>query len=195
MNRMLTTLAGLTLVAGAALPAAAQNVADARAVRFGLQAGIAIPLGDFGDVSGNALLGAGILEIRQPTWPVGLRVDAGYARFGGAEITFSDGEESAVVDVTPTIIYGTGSLVWTVPTQGGLRPYLLGGPGFYRLSAKIEAPGFSQTESENKFGVHGGAGLAFGLGAVDAHVEARFHSVFTEDSKTNFAPIVFGLRF
>jgi opacity protein-like surface antigen len=50
-------------------------------------------------------------------------------------------------------------------------------------------------ESETKFGLHAGAGLAFPLGGIDGYVEGRFHSIFTEDGNTNVVPIVFGLRF
>jgi opacity protein-like surface antigen len=53
----------------------------------------------------------------------------------------------------------------------------------------------SGSDSETKFGLNGGAGIEFGLSGLATFVEARFHSVFTEDSKTNFVPISFGIKF
>ena len=68
---------------------------------------------------------------------------------------------------------------------GGARP-----SGVLAQRAQIDC-----SDSETKAGLHGGAGLSFPLGGIDGYVEARFHSVFTEESNTNFIPVVFGVRF
>ena len=46
MQRTFGVIAGLTLAAAAAAPAAAQSAADVRPVRFGVQAGLSLPTGD-----------------------------------------------------------------------------------------------------------------------------------------------------
>jgi hypothetical protein len=50
-------------------------------------------------------------------------------------------------------------------------------------------------ESETNVGLNAGVGLDFGLSGLSTFLEARFHSVFTDGSNTNFVPIVFGIRF
>jgi Outer membrane protein beta-barrel domain len=97
-------------------------------------------------------------------------------------------------DVSPNqpdsrILGGTANLVYSLPGQG-IRPYLIGGGGYYGL--KLDLP---NAESINKFGLNGGIGAVFPLSGFNAYVEVRYHNVFTEGSSTQFVPVTFGILF
>jgi len=70
-----------------------------------------------------------------------------------------------------------------------VRPYVLGGVGLYNLDFN------GVGDNETKFGLNGGGGIEFGVGGFNTFVEARLHSIFTEDTKVNLVPVVFGIRF
>jgi hypothetical protein len=119
----------------------------------------------------------------QPAFvPVGVRFDVMYHGLGGKELGL--GLENPDLKV----LAGAANVVLTTANTGTVRPYVLGGVGLYNLSC-------DGCESETKFGLNGGGGIEFGVGGFNTFVEARFHSVFTEDVKTNLVPVVFGLRF
>ncbi len=81
-----------------------------------------------------------------------------------------------------------------------LRPYLLGGAGYYKRTVTQNATdAFEEImrldRDESVLGFHGGVGLRTSLLGVTIFGEARYHSVNTDESKTNFAPILIGIRF
>lgn len=175
MKRLLSTLAGATLAIAAVAPAAvAQDAAMTRAVRFGVQGGLSMPTGDFGDAANMGFLIGGIMDIMPANWPIAIRTNLDYQRWG------SD------ADVNFTAISVTGDAMFAVPTNSGIKPYVLGGLGFYRSDCDVDL-----CEASNDLGFNFGGGLNFNLGTLDTHVEARYHSV--DDS--SFLPIVFGIRF
>lgn len=204
MTRISLILAGLGLAVAAAPQAAtAQSLAPVRTTDFGLAAGVAFPQGDATEGLNTGFTIAGSLGIRPVNMPVGFRLEALYTRLGADEVSFGDGSGSFSADGNVSFLGGTGNVVVTVPTASGIRPYLIGGLGLYHVSYNIDATltggegggSFSDSESETKFGLNGGAGLEFAMGALRPFVEARFHSVFTEEQNSNFVPITFGLKF
>ena len=60
-------------------------------------------------------------------------------------------------------------------------------------SAHATYPG--ATNGRIAFGINVGGGFEFALSGFDTFVEARFHSVFTDNSSTKFIPISFGIKF
>lgn len=205
MIRVRVTLAALGLAAAAvAVPAAAhaQSLAPARTTEFGVAAGVAFPQGD-GLVGANTGFSvAGSVGFKPVNMPVGFRLEALYARFGSDGFTLGEGTGSFSANGDTDFFGGTGNVIVTVPTASAIRPYLIGGLGVYRVSVKVDlvtpdgagGESFSASESETKFGLNGGAGLEFVVGSLRPFVEARFHSVFTEEN-ANFIPITFGLKF
>ena len=178
MKRILGALAGLTLVAAAAAPAAAQNVDDMRTLRFGVQGGVSMPMGDFGEIANLGFLVGGLLDVQPAGMPVGFRFNVDYQRWGADDAVGVDNFNS---------LSGTGAVMFTVPTTGGISPYVLGGVGMYRSNCG----GNDACEASNDFGFNLGGGLNFGLGTLDTGVEVRYHNV--DDS--SFITIPFIIRF
>jgi hypothetical protein len=98
------------------------------------------------------------------------------------------------------------NVVYAFPTRTLLvRPYLIGGVGYYRLRTRVEARLAGQTERfdsgpSNEFGVNGGVGLDVPLGALTVFGEARYHRLFTDDATstspaTTLLPLRVGIRF
>jgi hypothetical protein len=174
----MSTLAGATLALAAVAPAAvAQDAAGMRAVRFGVEGGLSMPTGDLGDGANMGFLIGGIMDIMPANWPVAIRANLDYQRWG-VDSDLADGESLNPISVT-------GDVMFAVPTTGGVRPYVLGGLGFYRSDCSFDC------EGSNDIGFNFGGGLNFNLGTLDTHVEARYHSV----DDASFIPIVFGIRF
>ena len=188
MQRFFGALAGLTLTAAvAAAPAQAQNAADARAVRFGVQAGLSMPTGDFGDGANMGFLVGGTLDLRPAALPVYFRADLAYQRWGLDDEAFGGLD----VDGNASQISLAGNVVFPFPTEGMARPYVLGGLGIYRSTISAEFLGEEQDESETDLGFQLGGGVQFRLSGFDTYIEARYHDV----ADASFIPIVFGLKF
>jgi len=174
------TAAVLTVVVAAA-PASAQDDTGPRTIRIGAAAGLAMPMGDFGDVAEMGFNVTGTVDAQPAALPVGVRVDVMYNRFGLEDV---DGNSS--------ILAGLLNAVLSFGTQTSAQPYLIGGVGVYRAAFDIDG---GDDDSETAFGVGLGGGVRFPLSGFDTYVEARFHNAFTEDESTTFIPITFGIRF
>jgi hypothetical protein len=176
MKKLSSGLAALALVFGAsALPAQS-------AVNIGIAAGAAIPVGDFADLYNTGYNGTVMLGIKPALSPVGLRVDGMYNKFVGRDDVSVDQPDASIIG-------GTANIVYYLPGVG-IRPYLIGGGGYYGL--KLDVAGAERT---GKFGVNGGVGAQFALSGFNTFLEARFHHVDTEGGSTQFIPVIFGLSF
>ncbi len=69
-------------------------------------------------------------------------------------------------------------------------PYLIVGPTITNLSADIEGV---DVEDETKIGAQGGIGVKFPLSGFTSKLEARYHTIFTDDENTNMFIINFGI--
>jgi Outer membrane protein beta-barrel domain len=183
MRGLRSVVLGVVLMAtvGAA-PAVAQGA------KFSLGGGLTLPLSDFDDLVGTGWHGLAAVGFQPADFPVGFQIDGMYQRFG-----FDDVPDD--FDANFQIIQGTANVVYTFTTaeESTFHPYLIGGLGLY--NEKLTGDDAGDTESENDFGINGGAGFDFQLGSVGLFVEGRFHNVFTEDNSTNFIPITAGIRF
>ena len=166
-----------TFFADAQLPAQ-----SAKPVTLGIAIGAAIPVGDFSDGFNTGFNGTVGLGLSSVGTPLGIRFEGMYNKFGGRD-------DLGVNQPDAQIIAGTASLEYSLPGQG-IRPYLIGGAGYYGL--KLDVP---NAESTNKFGLNGGIGAVFPLSGFNTYVEARLHHIFTENNSTQFIPIVFGIQF
>jgi len=201
-----SVLLALAAAAFAAAPAHAQ-VPLARPITFGVAGGATQPLGDFNDAAKTGFTGMLSVGLQPPAQAFGLRVDGMYHRFGLDVERFVEDElpEGVEFDGNANILAGVASVVLTVSNAAGVRPYLIGGGGLYRLGVDVEVRADGETlaedESQTDFGLAGGGGIAFPLGGFNAFVEARIHSVFSggdddeESGNTNFIPVVFGITF
>ena len=151
-------------------------------VSLGIAAGAAIPVGDFADAFNTGYNGTVGLGLSSVGTPLGVRFEGMYNKFLGRN-------DLRVNQPDSRVIAGTANLVYSLPGQG-IRPYLIGGVGYYSL--KLDLP---SAESVNKFGLNGGIGALFPLSGFNTYVEARFHNVFTDVSSTRFIPVTFGILF
>jgi len=187
MKHMLAALAaGVLTAAVATAPAGAQDDTGPRTVRFGVAAGLAMPMGDFGDGTDMGFNVTGTVDAQPASLPVGVRLDVMYNRFGLSDF---DGNAS--------ILAGLLNAVLSFGTQTSAQPYVIGGVGVYSVNIGIEG---GSDDSKTAFGIGLGGGVRFPLSGFDTYVEARYHNAFSEDEgegfvNATFLPIVFGLRF
>jgi opacity protein-like surface antigen len=183
MHRHVFGAAALALGLAAAVQSAdAQAVAGTRAVSFSIAGGATMPVGDASDGYDTGFNLMGSVNVQPALMPVGARFDVMYHSLGGKEALLGSNSDL-------NILAGNANVVLTVSNTGTVRPYVLGGVGIYNLDAG------GGSESVTKFGLNGGGGIEFGVGGFNTFVEARLHSIFTEDAKTNVVPVVFGIRF
>jgi hypothetical protein len=169
-------------VTGATFFASQLSAQSAKPVSLDLAVGAAIPVGDFSNGFNTGYNGTAGLELTSIGSPVGIRLEGMYNHFGGRTDLVQNQPDAR-------IIAGTANLVYNLPGQG-IRPYLIGGAGYYGL--KLDLPNAAST---NKFGLNGGVGAVFPLSGFNTFVEARLHHVFTDNSSTQFIPVVFGIQF
>jgi hypothetical protein len=197
-TRALPAALALALVA---VPAQAQ-LGAVNPISFGVAGGATVPLGDFADIVNPGFNVDGILTLRVPTLPVSFRAEVGYQRFGIKDETLgTDLPPGATLSGNAYAWQGVANVVYTFATRTALvRPYLIGGVGYYRLGEEYKATLGSESQTlkpdpTNKFGVNGGVGLELPLGAFTGFAEARFHRIFTERTDTDLLPLRIGVRF
>ena len=184
--------AGALLIAATAQ---AQNADAGRPFKLGGALGATLPLGDFGDGADLGFHFGGLIEYKPAALPATLRGEITYHRNGLKEGYFDD-VPGVDVDGNSSMINFLGNAVFPFGDPASTaRPYAIGGLGLYRLKATATFNGIDISDSETKFGLNVGGGVTFHLSGFETFVEARFHSVFTEDSNTNFIPISFGFKF
>ena len=168
----------LTLAATALCLVALPGALEAQ-IGFLAGGGISSPLGDFADEAGTGYhLRAGF-DGAIPTTPISVRIDGDYHRLAEADSGF----ESA------SVWAGAFSVVYRLPGVG-IRPYLLGGIGKYRL--KAGPAGMSTAVTDN--GLHAGFGLNLGAIGFGGFVEIRYVQVNTAGDDTKYLPLTVGLR-
>lgn len=184
----------LAVVSALALTVAAAPVAAQLPFRFGVQAGASIPTGDFGDNFAKMGYNVGLLaEVKPVLLPVGVRADVGFHEFA---LEGEDGEDS---DFDFRLLNVNANAILEMPGIG-LKPYLLGGLGWYQGYVRSGSDDFDDSEKESAIGFNVGAGIRFGLAGFGAAVETHYRSANIdfggdEELKLRFVPISFVLTF
>ena len=166
-----------------------------RPFKLGGALGATVPLGDFSDGADLGFHLGGLIEYKPQSFPVNLRGEITYHRnglksdyFAGSGFPDSDGNFTMIGFVGNAVIpFGDAAST--------ARPYAIGGLGVYRVKASASVNNVDVSVSDTKFGINVGGGFTFNLSGFETFVEARFHSVFTDQSNTNFIPLSFGFRF
>jgi hypothetical protein len=176
--------AGLAL---AVLVGVAGAVEAQTRIGVGVAGGLAQPLGDFGDgYKTGWLAGAGI-GVQPEGWPVGIRGIASYGSFSG------DGFDGSVKPLSIT-----GGVYLPLTTNGGgVAPYLFAGAGIASTKGTSSGGNISVSATESDLTWNGGVGVSFGGqgGGMRFFAEASFTSIATEDSASNYVPVVVGILF
>jgi opacity protein-like surface antigen len=187
---------GALVIAATAHAQGASNAPD-RPWKVGGALGGTIPLGDFSDGADLGWHLGGLFEYKQPSFPVTWRGELTYHRNGLKDDFFSgqipgvgnlDGNFS-MINFVANALYPFGDKAKTS------HPYIIGGLGLYRVKATASYQGIDISDSQTKFGINVGGGVEFALSGFDAFIEARYHSVFTDNNSTNFIPLSFGFKF
>jgi hypothetical protein len=180
------TVLALSLTLGAA-PAAAQVMIKPWTLGFG--GGATVPQSDFAEIQKVGWHVVGLVDFNFPTVPVGVRVDGGYHALAGKDVTDDDPfPEVQVINVN-------GNLTYTIPGFVTVRPYAVGGVGYYSSKSDV-----TNAERVNRLGFNGGVGFNLNLVGFAAFIEGRFHYI-TKDGNVEgatavqFIPITLGLRF
>ena len=185
--KSLLKLSALALVA--TLLFAGQASAE-KNMSWSLYGGMSNPTGE-GSPDGSF---AGRVNLLYQATPViGVGMEVGYHKFGSMDSDMGGGvtleTSSNTWQFTPT--------VKAQSVQGSIRPYGIGGLGFYNSSFSMEASDGSvdASDSSTDFGFNLGAGAEFGTGPTTFGVETRWHSISTEGESTDMISFMGGINF
>jgi hypothetical protein len=180
-------LAAAVVVAVSSAPAVARAQMGApqptEGWRFGVGVGPTFPVGDYGTADKLGFHGLFLVQMPVSNTPIHLRADLMYSQTSHKNGVSGN---SKLVGGTVDALYHLGD------RRASMRPYILGGLGYYNV--KVVAGGFSGSQSKIGFGV--GGGVLFGLGvSMHGFAEARYMSISTSGGSTGFVPVTFGLMF
>ena len=178
---MKRTIAGF--VATGLLTVALTAPASAQARGYvGFGGGLSIPTGNFGDAYKTGWLGQVIAGITGPSGMFGGRIEGMYVKHS------VDG-----VDASTKLLGANADLVVSPGSAAAkVRPYLLGGVGFFNSKSKV---GSVEGAGTTDFAFNLGGGLSLKAGTkMSVFLEARYISVQSDPSSTGFIPISGGLR-
>ncbi|NUO65032.1 MAG: outer membrane beta-barrel protein [Gemmatimonadaceae bacterium] len=190
MKRAILSIAAAALVVVPSV-SHAQRSRAASPVKFSLDAGIAMPMSDWGDAVGTGL-GIGVSGAKQMTGsPVFLRGELGFNYYMSKD-------QGGGLSTKGNQIGGAFDLGYSFPSSSTVKPYVLGGLNIHRtsLTAEITNGGSASDNSGAKFGFNGGVGMRFKMGARVAHVEGRYMNQGTwQGASIASFPITFGVEF
>lgn len=156
---------------------------------LGAGAGLAMPVGDFGDATNPGFRALGTLAVHVPLVPIGARLDLAYDRFPFQAAPLGAAGSSTGAQ---TIVSATANVVLHMPGATPIGWYAIGGAGPYRVGCS----GVASCESVTRTGWNAGIGAQVGLLAIHGFVEARLHSVSVPGGgSARYVPITVGLLF
>jgi opacity protein-like surface antigen len=166
--------------------AAAVRAQGTSGLHFGVAGGVTLPQGD-DDFLENGWHGQVLATWEPPVLPLGLRVDGTYLRMDNNTDRTGEGGGVDVIAGTANVVLGFRLVV--------VKPYILGGVGYYHLDSSIRSVDGSSFEDTNRPGWNAGVGVSFSLGKVNLFVEGRYHTVDTAGDRFDFVPVSVGLVF
>jgi opacity protein-like surface antigen len=181
-----STLRVAAALAGVVLASSTLAAQAASRPTVGVSGGLAVPTGDFGDLSSSGYNISAHVGFQPATLPVGVRIEGMYNRFDVKDDLGGEGHTNILA------LTGNAVLAARPATEGSVRPYAIGGVGVYNV--KFSAPNVS-SESDTKFGLNVGAGIELPLSGISAFLEARYHHVFGDGGSIGMIPIVVGIKF
>jgi len=165
---------------------------------IGVAAGASTPTGDLSDLGYDNGLNINVpIGWHRPGSLFGVRLDLGYNQFDGGTATIvSGGIPQTISNEDPKVWSAALNATLNFPLNQARTTnfYLVGGGGIYMfrdygrgsalsamLGNDVLDPNDDAFESSlNKFGLNGGAGLEFGIGAWSLFLESRLVNVFTD---------------
>jgi hypothetical protein len=176
-----------------------QSQSTSKPTSFSVDAGIALPLGDFGKAVGTGFGVHGSLWYKLANPKLRVRGDVGFDRFAG-ENSINVGGFSASTDFT--VIPVIGNLVFALgdpKSTATSKPYILGGAGLVlaRGSGSVTVAGrtTSSSSTDTNLGIQLGGGIEFQLAGFSTFAEARFVNAFGDGGSARYIPLSFGIKF
>jgi opacity protein-like surface antigen len=168
---------------------------------FGLGGGVTMPTNGTGDVLKNGFHLRGLAEMHVPALPFGIRGALGYQK-----MDLKDALEvaSGITGGQSQILSGLAGVTVPFMSSGPIRPYITASLGAFQVKGQADSSGVSFSNTQTHFGIDGGAGVKFNMGAAHGFVEARLENVYTEAGwnpaasslkDARFIPVTFGLSF
>jgi len=189
--KRITRLVGIAALVFSPAMASAQN-ATPKTLSFGVSGGASLPMGDVGDFYNTGYNVTGHLLLSPTSLPrLGFRADVSFDSWKAKEVLGVD------PDVSLRNLGVSANAIFKSAAPMSIKPYVLGGVGFYnaKASGSFGGTGSGSTESNSSVGVQVGGGLEFQLSGFTTFLEAKFVNAFTEGSSTNWVPVTFGIRF
>jgi opacity protein-like surface antigen len=152
---------------------------------LGFNAGVALPMGDFGDgydmgFGGNALF------VYHASPNVDVTGSAGYLTWSGKDAIDGSTFSSIPIMVGARYLFG----------QGKFHPYIGAELGMHFTSFDFEFMGVDYSASDSYFGWGAGAGFLYQIGNnMDLDVNARYNSIAGEGGSSDYVSILVGLLF
>jgi len=190
---------------------------------IGLAAGWSAPNGDYGDVFENGWNVTLPIGWHRQGSRFGFRGDIAYDSHGGKSVTATTAppvvsnpiegpvvnplENESTYDLKDGNVWsGNLDLVLDLAQWGKNRLgafYLLGGGGvhFFNKKEVTVTPisgGVAQsyeTDTQTKWGLNGGIGLAFEIGRTAMFLESRYFTAYTDEANSDWVPIILGVKF
>lgn len=186
------------VAAMASVPAFAAEQGD---IQITLNAGVAMPMGDFGDAANLGFLGGvGFDWFATPNVAIG--ASGGYLMLSGSDDfnAFLTTNATDPVEAKFSAIMGGAHAKFYFGAGNGsaVSPYVIGGVGVYNFKTTLESndPAFNGDASDTNFGGRAGLGAKFGgNGQVGFGAEAAFHHIATEGDATQMITIAATLNF
>jgi opacity protein-like surface antigen len=187
------------LVLGMALSMVVAATANAGTTWLGLNGGMGMPTGDYGDAASNGWnVGVNASQSLNDMWGIG--ADLGFHRWGASDdlkaatiLAFGPGSE-----INFSAIQATGNVQLNMPTQGMAKPYAKAGLGLYSVKSKLTSPSGDDDVTKSKFGYNFGAGMNFATHSnMQWGVGAAYHIIPTKNDfgfDSNFASVGLNLR-
>lgn len=170
----LQKLAALALAFAAVASTAQAQVA--KPLTFGVTAGAALPMGDFGDVAKTGFTVGALADLKTEKLPVVLRFNLDYTNFGIKGFSGSVNQ-----------IGGTVNALYSFAGES-FKPYALGGVGVFNSKMK-------GADGSTDFGINLGGGVSIPLSGFDTFIEARYRHIFVDGGSAKAIPVTFGIRF
>ena len=183
MKRSVIAAAVMFMASGVVARLQAQTADGPKTVSFGVSGGLSVPTGGLADEVKNGFNVGAHLGMRQPMWPIGLRLDGQLNRFDLKEGT----------DYINIIAVSLNAVLMSPGMTSELKPYLIAGPSFFHTASYAETGGTQA--SENNWGFNAGGGLQYQLSGFTTFLEARYNWVKKTGGHDAFVPISVGIMF
>jgi opacity protein-like surface antigen len=153
--------------------AAAARGQGAGGIHIGLFGGATLPVDETKDLFDNGWHGGAMLALNAPVAPIGLRIEGIYSQMDREEVLPGVTGELKILGGAANLVIG--------PRTPVVRPYFIGGAGYYRLEFGTDTDIFDFEDEQDNFGWNAGAGISFTLGGVNVFVEGRYLSISTDE--------------